>query len=374
MPDGVNPAGVGGTLLSWAVVGVLGGAAVLVLRLAVPSARGSLFPPQRVRFAPWRLVDLALVMLIFAGADSLFAYLLSLRPSREPDQVFAASLRADTQGMAAAGHPGGGMGVAAQLLENAVAHRFRQAEQTLDQVWHKTLSAPVSAFAILAAMVFIAGGRPYQLGITTNHLTKVLIASYVVWLIMTPLVFLVFWLVIQLAPAQQHPVETLAILSSSPLVWTLIVFSVIIAAPLLEELLFRGILQPIMVRSPEVADLTILMALVTIIIVGTFQVLDRGTLSNPWPIVILIGTGAGYLGFERLTWRWLPRPGAARAIFATSVLFAALHYAVWPTPIPLFFFSLAVGYLGYRTQSLIGPIVVHSLFNLVTVGQLLQVR
>ena len=37
----------------------------------------------------------------------------------------------------------------------------------------------------------------------------------------------------------------------------------------------------------------------------------------------------------------------------------------WPAPIPLFLFALVVGWLAYRTQSLVPGIVLHMLFNLV---------
>jgi membrane protease YdiL (CAAX protease family) len=47
------------------------------------------------------------------------------------------------------------------------------------------------------------------------------------------------------------------------------------------------------------------------------------------------------------------------------LLFASFHAQVWPSPIPLFFLGLGLGWLSYRTQSLIGPIVAHALFNAV---------
>lgn len=65
---------------------------------------------------------------------------------------------------------------------------------------------------------------------------------------------------------------------------------------------------------------------------------------------------------ERLLRRWLPQPYAARAIFSTALLFAISH-PVWPTPVPLFVLGLGLGYLAYRTQSLVAPILVHALFN-----------
>jgi hypothetical protein len=57
------------------------------------------------------------------------------------------------------------------------------------------------------------------------------------------------------------------------------------------------------------------------------------------------------------------RTPLASALFGTSLLFACIHTPVWPTPIPLFVLALGLGVLAQRTGSLVGPIVMHSLFN-----------
>ena len=46
-----------------------------------------------------------------------------------------------------------------------------------------------------------------------------------------------------------------------------------------------------------------------------------------------------------------------------SALFAALHAAVWPTPVPIFFLSLVLGLLYQRTGSLLPPVALHMTFN-----------
>ena len=65
-----------------------------------------------------------------------------------------------------------------------------------------------------------------------------------------------------------------------------------------------------------------------------------------------------------------PRPDSA-AVFGTALLFASIHAAVWPTPVPLFVLGLALGTLASRTGSLVGPMVLHGLFNAVTCVMLL---
>ncbi|HKB41983.1 MAG TPA: CPBP family intramembrane glutamic endopeptidase, partial [Gemmataceae bacterium] len=58
------------------------------------------------------------------------------------------------------------------------------------------------------------------------------------------------------------------------------------------------------------------------------------------------------------------------ALYATSLFFAAMHSFAWPSPVPLFALALVLGWLAERTQSLVGPMVLHGLFNGVACVQL----
>lgn len=359
-------------LLVWCLLAVLVGVPVGAINALTPrKADDSLWGPQRVRAAPWRLMDAALAAVVFVGLDYVGATLFGVR---SPERVLAATLRGETQCEAAAGMPGGGFSSTLPLLRSAATYALEAADQARRQVWAVAVTRPIQFIALLLLFTVVAGGRTYQLGLTLRRWPRVLLAAYLVWLVITPLAKLAFWLLLQIETPKAHPVDTLLRFSDTLDSWGLVLFTVLISAPLLEELLFRGFAQQIMVNSPEVADLTLLAVLIGIIVSGTTQVWEEGSLRTGWPIVLLIGTGAGYLGFERLMQRWLPRPGAARAIYATSVLFALVHSSHWPTPIPLFFLSLGLGYLGYRTQSLLGPLVVHSLFNLTTIAELYSAR
>ncbi len=61
-------------------------------------------------------------------------------------------------------------------------------------------------------------------------------------------------------------------------------------------------------------------------------------------------------------WAWA---NARLSIYGSAMLWSMAHMAVWPSPIPLFLLGLGLGWLAYRTQSLIGCIVGHALFNTV---------
>ena len=66
-------------------------------------------------------------------------------------------------------------------------------------------------------------------------------------------------------------------------------------------------------------------------------------------------------------------PGAALAV--SSALFAVVHVMAEPQAVlPLFVLAMAMGYVAYRTRSLVGPIVTHSLFNSLMVLSALTTR
>ena len=84
------------------------------------------------------------------------------------------------------------------------------------------------------------------------------------------------------------------------------------------------------------------------------------------PALFILLMIPGYAYSEVVAWRWLPYPNAGRSIYATSLLFAAVHSAVWPSPIPIFVLSLGLGFVAYRTQSVVPSIACHMLFNLIS--------
>jgi len=132
-----------------------------------------------------------------------------------------------------------------------------------------------------------------------------------------------------------------------------IAVSVTLIAPVLEELLYRGLLQG-WLRAK-------------------YQTLTDKILSTPHPTVasptadtqnpyqapqVQAFTTAAELQRQRLT-TWAP-------IFISSMVFSLAHLGHGPAPITLFFFSLALGYVYEKTGRLAPSIIAHLMLNLTT--------
>jgi membrane protease YdiL (CAAX protease family) len=102
-----------------------------------------------------------------------------------------------------------------------------------------------------------------------------------------------------------------------PLSIGLVVFAAVVAAPIAEEFLFRRVLQGWLERSLEPDQ---------------------------------------------------PRWGGGIAIGLSSLAFAAAHVGQGMAWVPLFFFGLVVGYLARQTGSIVPGIILHGLFNAVSVA------
>lgn len=149
------------------------------------------------------------------------------------------------------------------------------------------------------------GAQLYQMGLHCSHFGRNVLAGLGACVLAFLPVMILFQASSTVFEPRRHPLEVFV--RSSPTLEHILLSTLfaVVLAPFLEELLFRGIL-----------------------------LLWLRRLFGPWPAILL-----------------------------SSAVFAVLHVDAWPAPIPLFVLALFLGYLTYRTSSLVAPIVLHATFN-----------
>lgn len=242
----------------------------------------------------------------------------------------------------------------------------------------------------------IGGARPEQLGRRLPRWRQETVLGVVAWLALAPTVYLVNIVTLLIYGAlygsqpPYHPLlELLRQPQAGPAVTVLFLFESAIAAPVREELFFRGILQPWLCRHPRGGALGFGWALLAGVVVRSTAVTDSDgarTLSLTAPAVFV----AFVIPVAWCLADWLGRPNpparllwlapfadadrrrrAVLGLFATAVLFANVHSAVWPTPIALFPLGLCLCWLQLRTQRVLAAVVMHALFNAVACVEML---
>jgi len=151
----------------------------------------------------------------------------------------------------------------------------------------------------------MCGARLYQMGLHCDRPLRNVLLGLGFYFLALPLVAAIMALSIQAFKPTPHEIEKIIRRSPTPIYFVLATVSAVVIAPLQEELLFRGVLLP-----------------------------------------------------------WLRRKlGPRSAIALSALIFAALHSDAWPAPIPLFVLALFLGYLAHHTNSLVGPVTLHAVFN-----------
>lgn len=275
----------------------------------------------------------------------------------------------------------------------------QQGAAVVRRLWSSALAFPLA----LSAMILLRKSLHVRSASRLRTWPLGFVAGYLTWLMITPIAFCVFVLASLAHMAltgkgpEKHPLTFIGELAG-PWEWTLFVIQTTVVAAVIEEWLFRGVLLPWLAqRKPASSDtaLTILpYQRPLLILLGAFGVgvtftFGADFLTRPAQVQMafkenLIAASAAYLipaGFFLLLLPFnylLPKLHRSRrylrirssqdvrAIWASSALFAAMHAHVWPSPIPLMVLAMGLGYLYLRTRSLIGPIVVHGMFNAVS--------
>jgi membrane protease YdiL (CAAX protease family) len=251
-------------------------------------------------------------------------------------------------------------------------------------LWHLILF-PIEIGFVFAYLRAACDARPYQLGLHGHRLGANLILGYLTWFFLAmPVIYLNYqmtgWYSLWKGakPEDHHFFQMLEASQSDGtgwfVTWLLITVTAVMAAPLREELLFRGLLQPWLVRRPDGGNYVLCWA-VFLAFLTSRQRFDAPlpAISDPrfvpeaadrlLPMLFVIIMIPGYYLCHRIFRPILTDRAAARAVYASSLFFAAAHSAVWPTPVALFLLGLGLGYVTYRTRSLVSALMAHAMFN-----------
>src|SRR5271157_4851113 len=184
-------------------------------------------------------------------------------------------------------------------------------------------------------------------------------------MLMTPPVCAIQFLTVQIWHSQAHPVEQMVLEKLTVGVAILAVLSTMVLAPLIEELLFRGIFQRWLGRLVEGRPLPT----TTIPEKGRFGPLEpenesfflnskaAPTESTP------IDPGSEILASGHQPAEQPSSRSSSLPIVLTSFFFAAMHLPQWPAPIAILLLSMALGTVYQRTGSLLAAITMHATFN-----------
>jgi membrane protease YdiL (CAAX protease family) len=287
-------------LTIWAFLGAMIAAWCWVILQLVKGR--SLLPPSPLRIVPWRGTE----------AFSVFCFYLLL-------QVFAPGL------------------VRAMLAKSGLEGKLGSAGLLLVQFGIYT------AFLALAwcFLVSKASATPADLGLRTNQAGREVARGLVGGLILVPVAFALNYAAQKIWKPVPHDLVKVIARGQSATTWVLGAFMAVIAAPIVEEFLFRGVLLGALNRraiSEPASDVDPEFA-------GSSMEIQQAT------------TGSNIGKVSPVGWSLF------LSNVAVSLLFAMLHAQFWPTPFPLFFVSLAFGAMFQRTGSLIAPIVMHATLN-----------
>lgn len=380
-------------LAAWGIVAVVGVLVCGIIWICLPGNRQRLLPPVRRRFVPWIGIDVWMTLCVFVFVQVFVGGLA----------VTVNTIRARTAGVS---------------IDEAAQEQFLI-------LWLPLLSLPLQLVLILAGLRQIRGAELYQLGLTGYRFGQNVVLGYLACLALAPLTYSVSLALRSLEiPFERHMLERVALGPLWPGEWILWLIGPLIAAPLVEELVFRGVLLSWLVNVPSRVHLGFFGG--TVLVALGLRYLKDGLALHPGPALFVLAMFPFWLVAVYLDMRlqrrvsvnshgsvdsamtdntasadpisrpepapsqgWhaslkqkiitllhAPIPAAGnvhQAIYSSALLFAIFHSGVWPHPIPLFFLALGLGWTAWRTQSLVAPMVLHLLFNVIgTLGVILN--
>ena len=274
-------------------------------------------------------------------------------------------------------------------------------------------SSVLSALTTALALVFVAfraGATFRDLGLDPSKLAGDLMLGLRAFVMLAPPVYLVQFLAqwVWLHWNQQradHALIKLLQERPDPTIWLLACFAAVLVAPLVEEYLFRVLLQgwmenvAIVLRRRRIGS-TVTEQSVSQLLLGAVGA-ARSTQpsgddkTNPSPIagaqsvededaaINTLEDANPYRSPQTAAshdtatdpiadagrWQDGPKP-PVWPILVSSAIFALMHWGNGPDPIPLFLLALGLGYLYQRTHRVMPCVVVHTLLNACSLAML----
>lgn len=202
--------------------------------------------------------------------------------------------------------------------------------------WNALVSG-LSIVAMLSYFQFRPHARLADVGLALGRTGKQIRIGVACFLLVAPIVFAIqAAFVLLLKFESKHPL--IELIQKDTSAFQLCAFLAIVVAPISEELLFRGLLQ---------------------------GWLERLSLFNADFDAFLFGWRVTDEDDDHLFQesRKGKHPVAWLPIVISSSIFALMHWSHGPDPIPLFFLSVALGYVYQRTHRLLPCMIVHACLN-----------
>lgn len=213
----------------------------------------------------------------------------------------------------------GGVDDAGQSIDEPdAAEEPEERTDPLVELQVTAISRVLSLCAALAMLLLLVRASPADVGLSRSHAPGDVWLGLVAFCAVAVPVYALQYFLAQWYPEEHPLIHTLTENRDRGLFFLAAVVAVIIA-PVTEEFMFRSFLQGWLERIDEKLE-------------GLFE-------------------------------SFSPPPKGMFPILSTSILFAAAHIGSGPAPVPLFFLSLVLGYLYYRTHRILPCIVLHMCLN-----------
>lgn len=253
------------------------------------------------------------------------------------------------------------IGSVAQADDEAVQQRLQEAA-TMRALWTGLVSLPLQIGLLIAfrSALYPQWTQSARRSGIVGSVALAVIAWAVIALVVLVIHFGVMLFFKQLNwVVDDHPLARIT--AARPLLdRILFALQACIAAPMLEEALFRGVLVPWLLGQ-KYRTWPVLVCGIALAATSTWS-LETGP--SRGPTVFAAGLLVGWVLLNAVIGKKRRTVGA---IYTSAALFAAVHSNVWPSPIPLFVLGLGLGWLAVRTRGVLVPIIVHGLFNAVSV-------